>query len=254
MVRLKCFPPSSPSNMLVDTTFNFYSDAQGGDPDCTSPTLRKYHEILWNKPLLNGKSLTLTDNKNGVYLYHNSHLGEYFFGSDAITHSYKNHKRKLWLTQQIQNEVTELFEVGSTIGAYIIFPNNRIEGKHTINGARGCNSLIDDRFDLTLECIRQFYLGQGSPLYDTLLRYKNFFDLFETFTGYINFFLLEDLVDENQNIKFYLPFDNFKTKPTFSGVDDYLIYKHRVMDFIKSRNKRIETYMYKHTTEQNLGS
>jgi hypothetical protein len=228
--------------MVVDTTFNVYSDAQGGDPDSTSLTLRSYHKALWSKSLPNGKTFELTDNKNGVYLYHNSELGEYFLGSDAITHSYKNHKRKHWLTQQIQNEVTELFDTGSTIGAYILFPNNRVDGKHTINQARGVNSLIDDRFDLTLECIRLFYLGQESPLYDTLFRYKKFFELFESFTGYIKFFLLDDLVDENQKIKFYLPFDDFKTKPTFSDIDEYLSYKKGVMNFIKSRNKRIETY------------
>ncbi|MDD3480439.1 MAG: hypothetical protein WAN90_07735 [Dysgonamonadaceae bacterium] len=228
---------------MIDINFNFFSDAKGGDPDSTSPTLRKYHKILWSKPLPNGKPFNLTDNKKGVYLYHTSELGEFFLGSDAITHSYKNHKRKQWLTIQIQDEVNELFDAGSTIGAYILFPNNRVDGKHTINQARGVNSLIDDRFDLTLECIRLFYLGQESPLYDTFLRYKNFFDLFEDFTGYIKFFLLEDLVDEHQKIKFYLPFDNFKTKPTFVEIDEYLIYKKGVMDFIKARNKRIEDYV-----------
>jgi hypothetical protein len=239
------------AEMVIDTTFNVYTDANGGDPDSTSPTLRSYHEILWSKTLPNGKTFELTNNKSGVYLYHNSDLGEFCLGSDAITHSYKNHKRKTWLTQQIQDEVKELFDTGSTIGAYTLFPNNRVDGKHTINQARGVNSLIDDRFDLTLECIRLFYLGQESPLYDTFLRYKNFFDLFENFAGYINFFLLNDLVDENQKIKFYLPFDNFKTKPTFSDIEDYLVYKKVVMDFIKSRNKRIETCANQRTTEQN---
>lgn len=237
--------------MTVNITFNVYSDAQGGDPDSTSPTLRLYHKLLWSKTLPIGKTYELTNKKSGVYLYHNSELGEFILGSDAITHSYKNHKRKKWLTEQIQNEVNELFDTGSTIGAYILFPNNRVDGKHTINQARGVNSLIDDRFDLTLECIRLFYLGQDSPLFDTLLRYKNFFDLFESFTGYIKFFLLDDLIDNNQKIKFYLPFDDFKTKPSFTDIDEYLIYKKGVMDFIKSRNKRIETYANQRTTEQN---
>lgn len=232
--------------MIIDTTFNVYSDAQGGDPDSTSPTLRLYHKILWSKSLANGKKFELTDNQNGVYLYHCSELGEYFFGSDAITHSYKNQKRKLWLTQQIQSEVNELFDMGSTIGAYTLFPNNRVEDKHTINQARGVHSLIDDRFDLTLECIRLFYLGQESPLYDTLMRYKNFFDLFESFKGYVRFFLLDDLVDENQQIKFYLPFDNFACPPAFSDINEYLLYKNGVMNFITSRNKRIETFANNH--------
>jgi hypothetical protein len=238
-------------NMLIDVTFNFYSDAKGGDPDSTSPTLRKYHKILWSKLLPNGKCFKLSDIRHGAYLYHNSELGEYFLGSDAITHSYRNHKRKLWLTQQIPSYVTELFDIGSTIGAYTIFPNNRIDGKPTINGARGCHSLIDDRFDLTLECIRLFYVGQQSPLHDTLQRYKKFFDLFDSFIGYIKFFLLDDLVDEHQQIKFYLPFDNFKTKPAFAEIDDYLVYKRQVTDFIKSRNKRIETFIYEQTSEHN---
>jgi hypothetical protein len=227
----------------IDTTFNVYTDAKGGDPDSTSPTLRKYHKILWSKSLPNGKIFELFDNKTGIYLFHKSELGEFYLGSDAITHSYKNHKRKKWLTEQIQNDVNELFDTGSTIGAYILFPNNRIDGEHTINQARGVNSLIDDRFDLTLECIQRFYIGKESPLYNTLLRYKNFFDLFGSFAEYIKFFLLDDLVDENLKIKFYLPFDNFKTKPTFADINEYLVYKNGVINFIKSRNQRIEEFV-----------
>lgn len=237
--------------MKIDITFNVYTDANGGDPDSTSPTLRSYHKMLWSKKLPNGEKFELTDKKSGTYLYHNSGLGEYLLGSDAITHSYRNHKRKTWLTQQIQDEVQELFDTGSTIGAYTLFPNNRFDKQHTINQARGVNSLIDDRFDLTLECIRLFYVGQQSPLYDTFKRYKNFFDLFDNFKGYIDFFLLNDLVDENGNIRFYLPFDNFKTKPTFADVQEYLTYKKGVMDFIKARNIRIDNYANKQTTEQN---
>ena len=225
--------------MKIDTTFNFYSDAKGGDPDSTSPTLRSYHKMLWSKTLPNGKTFELSD-KNSVYLYHKSELGEFILGSDAITHSYRNQTRKNWLTKQIPSEVDELFDIGSTIGAYTIFPKNKIDNKFTINQARGVNSLIDDRFDLTLECIRLFYLGQYSPLYDTFLRYENFFKLFDSFNGYINFFLLNDLVDDNQKIKFYLPFDNFKTKPTFSNIEEYMIYKKGVTNFINTRNKRIE--------------
>ena len=113
--------------MIIDTTFNVYSDAKGGDPDSTSPTLRSYHKILWSKPLPNGKTFELND-ENEVYLHHNSDLGEFIFGSDAITHSYKNHKRKHWLTKQIPDQVDELFDTGSTIGAFTVFPNNRVTG------------------------------------------------------------------------------------------------------------------------------
>ena len=39
---------------IIDIKFKTYSDANGGDPDSTSPTLKKYHKILWNKELPNG--------------------------------------------------------------------------------------------------------------------------------------------------------------------------------------------------------
>jgi hypothetical protein len=82
------------TGMIIDTSFNFYSDSNGGDPDSTSPTLRRYHKVLWSKPLPNGNILELSDNKIGAYLYHESDWGEFYLGSDAITHSYKNHIRK----------------------------------------------------------------------------------------------------------------------------------------------------------------
>lgn len=227
--------------MIIDTTFDFYTDTNGGDPDSTSPTLRSYHQLLWSKPLPNGQMFDLSK-QSGTYLLHNSELGEFNLGSDAITHSYRNQKRKQCLIEQVSNEVDELFKIGSTIGAYTLFPKNKIDNKFTINQARGVNSLINDRFDLTLECIRLFYEGQNSPLYDTFLRYKSFFALFENFSGYIDFFLLNDLVDDILKVRFYLPFDNFKSRPTFSGIEDYLTYKTGVVNFVNSRKKRIENY------------
>jgi hypothetical protein len=74
---------------------------------------------------------------------------------------------------------------------------------------------------------------------------KKFFDLFDDFAGYTHFFLSDDLVDENYNIKFYLPFDGFNTRPTFIDVNQYLLYKNGVINFIRSRNKRVENYIKK---------
>ena len=228
---------------MININYDFYRDGTVGDLDTTSPTLRKYHKILWSKPLPNGHIFELSDTRKGAYLYHKSEFGEFFLGSDIITQFYIFQKRHRWLIEQTPSKVIdEIYYTGYTIGQSIIFPNNKIDGKMTINGMRGCNSKIDDRFDLTLECIRRYYLGQTSPLYDTFLRYKNFFDLFDNFIGYVNFFLLDDLIDKNQNIKFYLPFNDFKTSLKLSDIDEYLLYLERVMNFIRQRSKRIENY------------
>ena len=46
-------------NKLINTSFNMYSDATGPDPDSSSPTLCKYHQILWSKKLPNGEFFDL---------------------------------------------------------------------------------------------------------------------------------------------------------------------------------------------------
>lgn len=175
-------------------------------------------------------------------MYHKSELGYFVLGSDAITHSYRNHKKKKHITEKIPDEVNELFTQGGNIASYIIFPKNKINNGQTINMARGVNSLIDDRFDLTLECIKRFYKNLSSPLYNTLLKYKNFFDLFQSFENYVEFFLLQDLIDnKSSTIKFYMPFDDFKTRPSFNSVEDYISYKFKVLEFNSKRKARIKS-------------
>ncbi|WP_352311546.1 hypothetical protein, partial [Psychrobacter sp. W2-37-MNA-CIBAN-0211] len=75
-------------------------------------------------------------------------------------------------------------------------------------------------FDLTLECIRRHYEGEASPLDQALLRHADFFRLFEDFRGYVDFFLLQDLVtDDYTSVRFFTPFDNFTT-PALPGTPE----------------------------------
>jgi len=125
-----------------------------------------------------------------------------------------------------------------TVGGHMIFPAHKKNG-FTINQARGVSRKICDRFDLTLECIRRFYQKEQSPLYDTLIRYSDFFDLFVDFNGYVAFFILQDFIDEKEQVKFSLPFDNFNRPPLPQTVDEYKQYKIHIIDLMNSRNKRI---------------
>lgn len=111
----------------------------------------------------------------------------------------------------------------------------------TVNHARGCNNNICDRFDLTLECIRRHYLGRDSPLASTLRQYASFFDLFDSFRGYVNFFLLNDLVTGDYNsVHFYMPYNGFEAWPLPNSVAAYRSYRDNVLEFVASRNQRIE--------------
>src|SRR5665811_1531204 len=129
------------------------------DPDALSPTLRRYHKLLWSKPLP--------------------------------------------------------------------------------SGARGFHPRIKDRFDLTVECIRKHYLNEGSPLSDTLARYADYFRLFGDFRGYVEFFLLQDLVsDDCSAVKFFSPFEDFNSSPVPDSMAVYLDYRALAVGFIEARNQR----------------
>ena len=72
---------------------------------------------------------------------------------------------------------------------------------------------------------------------------NNHFELFGDFKGYVEFFLLQDLVsDDFQEIRFFLPFKGFGQPALPADADEYLQYKKNAMEFLRKRNARIEDY------------
>src|SRR5262245_45252497 len=98
-------------------------------------------------------------------------MGKFSLSSDTVIPTFK------WASQVktlIPDEELKAFNaVGYTIGGMMLFPGNQIDGKWTINQARGCTKQIGDRFDLTLECIRRHYSNGDSPLSGVLGRYAS---------------------------------------------------------------------------------
>jgi hypothetical protein len=120
-----------------------------------------------------------------------------------------------------------------------LFPANKVDKKLTINVARGLHPRLKDRFDLTLECVRLFYGDQPSPLTSAFTRYREFFNLFETFEGYVDFFLLQDLVQDSK-VKFFTDkYEPFSSSASPANKEEYLIYAAGSMDFVAKRNERI---------------
>jgi hypothetical protein len=241
----------------IDIAFDFRSDTPGWpktDPDARSPTLRRYHQRLWSKPLPGGAPFELDVTTPGVYLHPRSdlvhprsELGRFGLSSDAVIPSFSRapDKRLKQIFDQIPEvETAEFNRIGYTIGGMMVFPGYRVDRKMTLNGARGCHARIRDRFDLTLECIRRHYRDEPSPLSDTLARYADFFGLFGDFAGYVDFFHLQDLVNEaTLTVKFSMPFKAFTASPLPETLDFYLGYRERATEFIESRNRRIAAYV-----------
>lgn len=226
---------------VVDITFDFRLDTPPGrDPDQHSPTLRRYHQLLWSKPLPTGGVFTLASAPR-CYLQHRSEHGEFFLASDSVIPTFVGHTRLAALLSQIPAEELEQFQTLSyTMGGMMVFPGNTIDRKPTINGARGMNGKIRDRFDLTVECIRRFYQGGTSPLAATLDRYHDFFALFDDFRGYVDFFLLQDLVtDDYSETRAFLPFGDFDRPAVPTTPEAYSSYRADAEAFINARNRRI---------------
>ena len=228
----------------IDTTFNFYSDSGGKDPDSHSPTLKKYHKLLWSKALPNGEIFTLTDTDSNSYLTYKFDREEVALSSDSISNSYRDKKSLSNILKDLTSEVEKFRNIGSTIGGYILFPAKKIDGKMTINGARGFNQKIADRFDLTLECIRLHYSGKPNPLQEVLDQNSSFFKLFESFAGYVDFFLLQDLVDANyESINLFIPIKQmFESSPLPASKEEYLQYMKSSTSFTAKRNERIKAW------------
>lgn len=231
-------------NGPIDITFDFRSDTpQGKDPDALSPTLRRYHKLLWSKPLPSGVVFELVDTTPGVYLHHRSALGEFRLASDAVIPTFRKEARLSQVFEQIPKELGTFGSIGYTIGGMMLFPGNRVGRQMTINGARGFHPRIKDRFDFTVECIRRHYLNETSPLTATLARYADYLRLFGTFRGYVEFFLLQDLVTDNCSaVRFFSPFDDFNSLPVPDSMAEYLGYRELAVGFIEARNKRILTW------------
>ncbi len=227
----------------IDIAFDFRSDTPGypkTDPDALSPTLRRYHKLLWSKPLPGGVVFELVDTTPGVYLHHRSQLGEFWLASDAVIPTFRKDARLSRTIEQIPEELATFMRIGYTIGGMMLFPGNRVGRQMTINGARGFHPRIKDRFDLTVECIRRHYLNEDSPLSTTIARYADYFSLFRDFRGYVEFFLLQDLVtDDCSAVKFFSPFENFTTSPVPASIDAYRAYRELAIKFIEDRNSRI---------------
>lgn len=214
----------------VNTNINVREGLGNKDPDKFSKILIHYHYLLWNKGPLSGLK------EVGNRLEFTKDGKTYFLRSDSIMNPYHENKECSHLVKQIKKDIwDEYWKYDCSIGGYIIYPGQK-EGGMTINQARGCNPLIKDRFDLTLDCIRKYYLGETSPLYEDLKRYKWFFDLFKDFKGYVEFFLLQDLVNQDGTIKFFLN----TQYPVPKTVDEELLLLNKMKEFCRTRNKRIE--------------
>lgn len=224
----------------IDVAFDARSDTPAGkDPDTWSATLLRHHQVLWGRPLPDGTSFDLTRVRRGV-LEHRSHLGRFLLTSDTIATSHRRAKPHLY--DAAGDAANAAFHrLGYTIGGSIVFPGTQIDRKWTINQSRGMRAAISDRWDLTLEAIRRHYAGLESPLSDALARYASFFRAFGSFDGYVQHFMLDDMVDGG-HVRFTSHFDEYRGPALPQRLEDYLAHREAQLDLVARRNARIAAF------------
>ena len=242
--------PTEPAPRF-DGSFNFRSDTPAGkDPDAHSPTLRAYHQLLWSKTTPSGVTLALDAPRarRQGYLTHTWPDGRReWFGSDAITGSYSR-----WMRPKALVSAREALDAAQraryldppyTIASAMIWPVR--SKQRSINQARGTRHVIADRMDLTLECIRRHYNGQqASPLADVLAAHDDFFALFSTFAGFVEFFHFQDWVNPSyDSVNFFLPLEDFTRPGVPVSVQEYVSYRESVLTRIEQRRHRMDAWV-----------
>lgn len=102
----------------IDVTIDLRADTPAGKgADSHSPTLRRYHQLLWSKPLPNGGLFDLSSTFVGAYLHHKSDLGEFHLSSDTVIRTFRHLRRAAPIIDQIPEAEREAFSrQGYTIG------------------------------------------------------------------------------------------------------------------------------------------
>lgn len=222
----------------------------GADPDSNSKILREYHKKLWSKKLPNGELMVLEKGKASDYLK----WKDMRFASDTII-SQNRYYRCAGVINQVREKMPEyekyvedVLRKTYTIGGMIIFPKK----KNSMNQLRGTNPMIVDRWDLTLECIKRYYEEpendnqEYNPLWYAINNSKEFFELFVTFEGYVDFFFLHDHIDENGDVKLLIPTKLFEINPLPKNPEEYIENIEMQMKILEKRNARIKNYVDQH--------
>lgn len=223
--------------LTVDVDLNV-REGVSGDPDGTSQMLQEFNRQLYSKPLPSGGEFMLVPagSVGQLALIAETPVGPVRLSADTIANS--NRARLKVFYSSMTPEENARFHSGG-VAARILFPKRT----GSINQERGTNHRIEDRFDLTLECIRRFYDDDlDTPLGTTLSRDRAFFDLFGSFEGYVDFFLLQDLVDRGR-VRLYLPERGFDAPPLPATMDEYRQFRAAQVDFVSARRERMRVWV-----------
>ena len=241
------------------------------DPDVNSRKLYEAHIQFWNKRCEKYENINKISTHGQCECELKIDNTDIILGSDSIMSIYWH--RTYGITPKIMKEFNEniskfikntdytsfirkYLRKSNTLGGFIVFPRHN----NSINQLRGTKSEINDRFDLTLECIKRYYNQEkeNNPLYDVLEHNSVFFNMFGSFENYINFSCLGPWVNENYQVVDVFNSDDKKIKllsdwdgktcdfpNTECKASDWWRFYNNMMKHLEERNDKINEIMNK---------
>lgn len=195
------------------------------DPDVNSYNLYEAHIRAWNiqHKKFNNKNIKDIERDGRCCCQIRTVDKQIILGSDSIMSIYwhRTYGNMRYLMKEIKDciEISEkhlefcqdvketnykkfiesYLKQANTIGGFMLFPRHDC----SINQLRGMSDGIQDRFDLTLECIRRMYESGfptgNNPLFDMSKKDKEYFEMFGSFENYARFFCLNKSYDGKHN-------------------------------------------------------
>ncbi len=237
------------------------------DPDSWHKDLRESHRILWSRPFPSGDAWSFAPVPRWYLKNAEPRANEptqWSIGSDNFATTHTNALPKMASTIP-DYEMGHLHDF-CTIGGYIVFPNGIAQTRTTqvkprkwsINQARGMERRISDRFDLTLDAIRLYFVRittrDANPIGDVLDAYGWFFDSFgkgaEGFQAYVDYFFLNPMVTDGRVVPMYgdaLDFGDALPRRSQSAYNDYIAAQRTA---VSDRNELITRWWEQNAKQQ----
>lgn len=167
---------------------------------------------------------------------------------DSASDTLRNYHQALWSRKLPNGEVMELKKGKKS--DYLSWNGMRFASDSIFTQHRyiKCEKVIG-------QVKEKMYDYNFNPLWQTIKRSEEFFKLFVDFSGYVEFFFLQDFLDEKGNvIRFindYMDENGLFTKkyPVPQTAEEYLKNIETQKEIIAKRNKRIEEYICKKNIE-----
>lgn len=190
--------------------YDYWKVCEGKDADSCNPDLRvAMNQLYAKKTLPNGGYLDFgkieNENCNATYEEDSDKIKcspDAYSSYASPNGKWKdNMPFKMKCIEKNKDLADEIYRLSGTIAGEFFFPCKKKDG-NTINQTRGTTLSIADRIDLTLRDIKSFYDKKEEyyPLKEVLNRYKDFFDAFKTFKGYIDYCLLNDFCTDDYEV------------------------------------------------------